>query len=92
MLISVCSCKPEESGTNPNDGNITDNTDNKTQDNKDNVEKKEPELMNGGVYTNEYLGFQLTFPDSWSGNYNVRMYNKEGIEISFYGESITSLG
>ena len=99
MLISVCSCKPGEPKTIPSDGNITDNSDDTTQDNNNNDdneenkdEKKEPELMNGGVYTNEYLGFQLTFPDSWSGNYNVRMYNEEGIEISFYGESITSLG
>ena len=51
------------------------------------VEKQEITLLQGGIYQNEELGFELTFPESWAGNYLIQRIDKGCIIINFYGES-----
>ncbi len=43
------------------------------------------------LYTNEALGFSLTFPESWKDHYRI-VDLAYGIAVNFYGESLAGQG
>ena len=43
-------------------------------------------LGKGGVYRNDDLGFELTFPETWKDLYIVFPYEEDCITICFYGK------
>ena len=50
-----------------------------------------PDLVSGPdgiVYTNQTLGFQITFPKDWDGYFKI-FENDRGIAVNFYGKSKT---
>ncbi|PWM45985.1 MAG: hypothetical protein DBX47_02970 [Clostridiales bacterium] len=40
-----------------------------------------------GVYKDEYFKFQLTFPESWEGLFQIRALGNDGLVVLYFGES-----
>lgn len=49
-----------------------------------------PQIQHGGIYKNEALGFQLTFPSSWDKHFATRQIRDGYIAVIFWGESDTA--
>jgi hypothetical protein len=93
LVLILSSCESNISSLPP-DSNPTENNDSENSVSEEPESSLLPTVFKGGVYVNDELGFQLTFPESWENYYTIDWEQsfandiiKECIRISFYGES-----
>ncbi len=85
LLLTACS---QPSQSNIQDKSVTEDSTTETDEIPTSSTLSQPQ--HSGIYKNETLGFQLTFPSSWDEHFAIRQVRDGYIAVIFWGESDTA--